>query len=198
MKKVILAIIGMAALSAPSDAGLFDFESLATGNIGGFALTDGGVTGTFSASSATAHQVQDLGTNAPAGWLSRTLLPELFNANHTFVTFNVGLTLVAFQFGDFGSDDDFMHLRAFDSSNVLVGSADVFYATSQTIPGNVGNIAVTTSGGPIMSIELWEDGQGGTNDIYIDNMRFDAVPEPATMAALALGVGALIRRRKKA
>ncbi len=198
MRRLILGVVGMATLSATSVAGLFDFESMSTGAIGGFALTDGGVTGTFSASSAAAHQVQELGGSAPTGWLSRSLLPELFLTNHTFVTFNVGLTLIAFQFGDFGTEDDMMHLRAYDSSNVLVGSADVFYSASLTIPGDVGNIGVTTAGGPIMSIEFWEDGQSQQNDIYVDNMRFNAVPEPATMAALALGAGALIRRRKKA
>lgn len=33
--------------------------------------------------------------------------------------------------------------------------------------------------------------------VYLDNVRVEAVPEPATMAALGLGVAALLKRRKK-
>lgn len=37
----------------------------------------------------------------------------------------------------------------------------------------------------------------GLNSMIVDNVRVQAVPEPATMAALALGVGAMLRRRRK-
>lgn len=46
----------------------------------------------------------------------------------------------------------------------------------------------TTSGGPLGS---------EADYIGIDDVRYSAVPEPATMAALGLGAAALIRRRRK-
>lgn len=35
------------------------------------------------------------------------------------------------------------------------------------------------------------------DDYYVDNYRVEAVPEPATMSALGLGLAAMLRRRKK-
>lgn len=42
---------------------------------------------------------------------------------------------------------------------------------------------------------------GASNNLFfanVDNVRFGAVPEPATMAGLALGAGLLFKRRRKA
>jgi hypothetical protein len=39
-------------------------------------------------------------------------------------------------------------------------------------------------------------GSGLTGPVHVDTMKFEAVPEPASMAALGLGLAAMIRRRK--
>ncbi len=187
-----------AALGAHSVAQTFTFETMATGSTGGFALTVGGVTATFDGA-AGAHQVADLGTSAPAGWLSRSLLPNLFTANVMTVNFSHLLSLASFQFGDFGSEDDVMHMRAFTGLNgtgALVGSSDVPFPASMTIPGDVG-VCQIISATPFQSVRIWEDGASGQNDIYIDNLVVRVVPEPATIAALGLGAAAMLRRRRK-
>ncbi len=67
---------------------------------------------------------------------------------------------------------------------------------SATISGLSG----ATSGRFAFNYNVPDAGPTGTNSnfIGIDDVSYDAVPEPATMAALAMGTLALLRRRKKA
>jgi len=195
MKRIIFATLSVLTLQVSAQAGMFDFESLSVGLNENFVQTDSGVTGTFS---GTATNVANMSGLVPATWGTRTLLPGLFTTNHLTVSFSQGLSSVGFEFGDFFADDDVMSLRAFDAGNNLVGSQDVSYPANLGIPGNVGVIGVSTSGGPIDHIELWDTGGQGQNSIYVDNMSFvAAVPEPATIAAIGLGLTALLRRRRK-
>jgi hypothetical protein len=43
----------------------------------------------------------------------------------------------------------------------------------------------------------YKDGQLLTSDVVTFNFGVEAVPEPATLSALAVGLGALLRRRGK-
>ncbi len=193
----LLASIVVFGAAAFSSAAVFNFETLATGNIGAFSLTDSGVTANFG---GVAHRVDDMGSSAPVGWLSRSLLPNLFLSNHMTVDFSSGQSSVGFQFADFGSDDDLMHLVCYDGAGLtgnIVGSAAVFYGANLSAPNDVGTIFVSTSGGPILSVDIWEDGATGQNDIYIDNLTVAPVPEPATVSVLVLGLAALLRRKKQ-
>jgi len=194
MKKIIFAAVGVLMLQVSAHAGIFTFESMDLGLNENFVQTDSGVTGTFSGIST---QVASL-PSGPASWGDRTLLPSVFSTNHMTVWFSQGLASISFEFGDFFDDDEVMSLRAFDAGNNLVGSQDVSYPANLGIPGDVGVIGVSTSGGPIDHIELWGTDELGQNSLYVDNMSFvTAVPEPATTAAVGLGLVAVLRRRRK-
>ena len=53
-----------------------------------------------------------------------------------------------------------------------------------------GNATITLMGG--------RSGANGDTFLMYDNVRFDGVPEPATMTMLGLGaIGVLVRRRRK-
>lgn len=60
----------------------------------------------------------------------------------------------------------------------------------------VGNFENT--GAPLADVDLsiFSLDDSSANTVYFDNFSVESVPEPATMAALALGVAALTRRRK--
>lgn len=63
-------------------------------------------------------------------------------------------------------------------------------------PGNMGFLGIISDEN-ILSVD-WYGNLGGVKNTGIDNIRVsDVVPEPATLAALALGAGALFRRRRR-
>lgn len=85
-------------------------------------------------------------------------------------------------------------------NSVFVGST--FTAGSinagQTIRGTVtGSFVASTSGLHSVGLRITRPFTAGTTTLhqYVDNAT--AVPEPATMAAVGLGVAALVRRRRK-
>jgi hypothetical protein len=63
----------------------------------------------------------------------------------------------------------------------------------------VSGLGGATSGRFAFNYEVPQGGPSGANSDYIgvDTVAYTAVPEPATMAALGLGVAALLRRRRK-
>jgi hypothetical protein len=77
-------------------------------------------------------------------------------------------------------------------------------AVTGSVNGNSLGISTTTNQTTLGDVDLYVNAfgvgtgtSGGFNNIYVDNYMVQAVPEPATMAALGLGVAALIRRRRK-
>lgn len=82
--------------------------------------------------------------------------------------------------------------------NLLTGTAnypEVYTQFTATISGLSG----PTAGRFAFNYNVTNGGPTGANSnfIGIDDVAYTAVPEPATMAALGLGVAALLRRRKK-
>lgn len=95
----------------------------------------------------------------------------------------------------------------------------IAFAWHEMVVEKAGNtVTWSVSGLDIARIDLSTVTFGGTNILFtfsdtnatsstdpnsfltnmiVDNVRVDVVPEPASMAALALGVGVLLRRRKK-
>jgi hypothetical protein len=196
-----IASIGALALMASTSfatSALFDFESEALSNtVRGFSMTDNGITATFLDPGADSWIV-DLGSSAPTGWQSRTFLPAVFTTQQQTVNFSTALAFLQIEGGDFFSDDDEVHIRAYSGLNgtgSLMASFDGTYDVSKGIPGDVIVASVFNAAG-FQSIVFWEDGQTGQNDFYFDNMAVRAVPEPATLIALGAGLAALARRRR--
>jgi len=82
--------------------------------------------------------------------------------------------------------------------NLLTGAAnypEVYTQFTATISGLSG----PTSGRFAFNYNVTSGGPSGANSnfIGIDDVAYTAVPEPASMAALGLGVAALLRRRRK-
>ena len=107
------------------------------------------------------------------------------------IDFSSTVASVSAWLGDLGADDDgICSLEAYNAANVLVDVDSLAYGTSATPAGPLsvsGSIAyvLAKGSGPF------------PNSIFWDNVETTAVPEPATMAALGLGVAALLRKRRK-
>ncbi len=76
-----------------------------------------------------------------------------------------------------------------------ITGADTFDVTFTPFGGAGSTVSGTflSLGQPVQTVQFYAYGTNG--DFYVNNLG--AVPEPATMAALGLGVAAMIRRRRK-
>jgi hypothetical protein len=126
-----------------------------------------------------------------------SVLPDNFTApgNYSKAVFASPTSFVSVVMGDFDQDEDVLHLEAYDSGNVLLGS-DV-----QTLAADVfGGLTLTVTAPGISYAKFWGVGVSNNSD-YFDNLSYagsPVVPEPLTMGSLFLSVGALggyIRRR---
>lgn len=115
----------------------------------------------------------------------------------TFVDMNDGITpavvngTISAVFGDGGGDTDGIRMRAFDINNVLLD-------TQTALTVSWGNISITANG--VYRVVFDQSGQGaGTSDTFLDWVSYPppvAVPEPATIVALAGALLAAVGRRR--
>lgn len=146
--------------------------------------------------SFTVEDVQLLG--AVASWGTQAILPAPTTADPMVVNLDQLIGRASIEFADFGRDDDTVFLEAYsgiDASGTLLGSASVLRPTALEF-GNVQTLELTGLEGA-RSLRFWSIGEGGTNSLYWDNLTLTVVPEPGTIAALALGTAWLARRRRR-
>ena len=107
-------------------------------------------------------------------------------ANVTF--FQIGV-------GDFNGDEDNTYLQVYDAANNLLGS-DYYFNPLPTMGGGYLSVATST---PIAYALFW-DAEPFPGAVYWDNMTYttgNPVPEPASLALLASGLGLLAARRRR-
>jgi hypothetical protein len=115
--------------------------------------------------------------------------------NATIAIFDLSTDYVSVTLGDLGEDQDDLFLKAYDSSNLLIGSAyfdnplGSFAGTTLSVSSPIANIAW---------VEFYGVGSRN-NSIYWDNFTFNMtpVPVPATLILLGTGLIGLAGIRKK-
>lgn len=178
-------------MPAASMAVVFDFNNAANGLYSSVSQTVSGYTATATGVGGNITVLAWQGSPVVAGGASGAWLP-------TRVDFSAPMSSVTAMFGDNGvDDDDFVVLRAYSAADALVDSQSYYYGMSSgfaslTVTGaNIAYvIGTTTAQGPQFN-------QGLPNSVVWDNFSAQPVPEPATIAALGLGVAALARRRNR-
>ncbi|MEQ1823494.1 MAG: PEP-CTERM sorting domain-containing protein [Fimbriimonadaceae bacterium] len=121
-----------------------------------------------------------------------TSVVEMLNGGHPFdpeqINFSVNVNNVGV-FASGGFNAAIFALTAFDSSNTFIGGSVL-----QTAAGQWGSLTFSSNTN-ISKVVLTEISNAST--FVYDDFSYNSVPEPATMAALGLGVAALLRRRKR-
>lgn len=97
------------------------------------------------------------------------------------------------QFGTLAYGD--FSFKAYDASNNQIGSGMTFFFGDGSINGETAEDRFTGVywAGGISRIQI---GFANSTDWEVDHLQYGAVPEPATFAALAVGLTALMRRRR--
>jgi len=186
------SLILLLLLSAlPAFADTIDFESGGpVGSVDSFVL--GGVT--FSTLGTPGGGLLFIAGGSPNG--TQGLLDGNSPRRTIRADFGSLVDFVSIDLGDFDQDADTLWLRAYDSSDALVGSASEFIDESfigmKTLSLLVSGISYVTFGA--------EAPAGDGNSAYADNLTFRSganVPEPAALSLLLVGLAGLKFARRK-
>jgi len=121
--------------------------------------------------------------------------------NSTIATFSFPTNLVSVTMGDYGADDDYLYLFAYNSSNTLVGQA-TFTNPFSSYMGTT--LSVSTTDRDIAWVSFYGVGNNN-NSVFWDNFTFNeyrAPSVPVPPAVLLFGSGLLgifgLRQRRSA
>jgi hypothetical protein len=222
LKLIALASLVSFGCLSSADFSFFDFEnepgSTANAtNLTTLVMSDGIITATLYRDSGAGFGIVDTSPfvnsnfDFPASWGARSLDPFGATLDDWFViNFSQAISTFTIEFGDFGQDSDDIELEGYSG---LDATGDLLESSS--FSGYEGNMDLDGFGESIslgFGQTLQESGmtqfnsirfRGGSDlqkqSVYWDNIGVDyeAVPEPATMAVLALAALA-IRKRKVA
>lgn len=199
MKARALALGAFLAIAGGSQAYVQTFEDLSTGSFtsigtGGYPVD----VHFYAVGGPGSFMVVDEYLSSYS-WLHRSLLPY-DGSNIIQMVFNFSTTLqaVSIEMGDYDGDDDHFYLEAYsglDGTGTQLGLDTALYTWDRSIAvGDFETLSVTAPG--IRSIVAWGSGIFDYSNSYMDNLNMIPVPEPASLAVLALGVFALGRRRR--
>jgi len=120
--------------------------------------------------------------------------PAGSNTAGTQILFSSEIIYFSLDAGDFGGDNDSpITIRAFDANDNILAIDSETWGASQFPPFIT--LEVTAPG--IRRIE-YKSGGSFAGSTFIDNVTFTAVPEPGSMAILALGLaGVMLRQRRR-
>ncbi len=215
MKGFGIAIAAFGIVGGAQAFSMYTFEGLAAtsgGALSSLVLTDNGLTMTLTRPSTTfdiidTNPFRGTAFQFPLSWRSRSLNPNNSgsNGNGIFMAnFSSPVSAFEFEFGDFNNDQDQAVIYAYSGPNgtgTLLATVfsdphnGVFPSYAGVGWNNGGNSSV------VAQSFLFQAGTGNfPNSTYYDNFAAEAalVPEPATLAALGLGLAAFARRRKSA
>lgn len=198
-----LALVGILSAQSGAQSILFDFDDAQPFHSLPLDLTHGGIAAHF-VGTGQSFSVQELGINTfgivPAGFGGNCLLPNSIYASDLIVSFSALLVDFSIMYAPEEYDCDSsarMRVTAYmDGSLVGTNTTTTYAGTWPT-----GTLQFASSH-PFNSVVVHYDAPpptgGDWGPIFMaDNMRVTPTPEPATMAALALGIGALVRRRRR-
>lgn len=203
--KSLFAVVAIATLAGGAHAvSVFNFESEAAttgGALTSLSMTNAGLTTTITRSSGVGFDIFDnTPFSFPLSWGRRSLSPFFAAATDDWFVadFSIALNAVELEMTDFGADDDTAVMEVWSGlggTGTLLATVSEPWSTN-TAPSYVG-VGWQSSSSTALSIRFRGESAAFPNSLFVDNIMARPVPEPASMIALAVGAGALLRRRRK-